>query len=195
MNFFALDSLDTPTALLVATLVGIAFGFWLERAGFGSSRRLAAIFYFRDFAVLKVMFTAIVTALVGLQVLAAAGLVEVGALYRMGTFVWPQVVGGLLFGAGFVMGGWCPGTALVGLAAGRLDALVFLAGGMAGSLLFAQAFPALRGFVASGACGVVTLPESFGLSPAVVVGLVLAMAAGAFAAVERFGPKSSEVMS
>ena len=102
---------------------------------------------------------------------------------------------GRLFGAGLVIGGWCPGTALVGLASGRVDALVFLVGGMAGSLLFAALFPALRGFVTSGSCGVVTLPESFGLSPTLITGLVLAMALGAFAAVERFGPRDTEAAS
>ena len=65
-TFFALDQLDTPKAFFAAFAIGLAFGFFLERAGFGSSRKLTAIFYFRDMSVLKVMFTALLTAMLGL---------------------------------------------------------------------------------------------------------------------------------
>ena len=76
MNLYAAGLLDSPLGLGIATLIGVLFGFWLERAGFGSSRKLTAIFYFQDFAVLRVMFSAIVVAAVGLRVLAMADLVD-----------------------------------------------------------------------------------------------------------------------
>ena len=82
------------------------------------------------------------------------------------------------------MGGWCPGTALVGMASGKGDALVFLAGAGIGSLVYAVLWPAVQGFATAGACGVCTLPETFGLSPGVTVLLVILMAVGAFAGVE-----------
>lgn len=185
MNFYAQNLLDSPPALLWAALIGVAFGFWLERAGFGSSRKLTAIFYLRDFAVLQVMFTAIVTAALGLGALALLGVVDIAQLHRMETVLAPQIVGGLVFGVGFVMGGWCPGTALVGLAAGKVDALVFLLGAMLGSLVFAILYPALLPFQSAGACGVLTLPEVLGLSPGVSTLLVVLVAVAAFAGAGR----------
>lgn len=164
MNLYALGQLDTPLGLLLAMLIGVGFGFWLERAGFGSSRKLTAIFYLRDFAVLKVMFSAMATAAVGLQLLAALGYVDLAALFVPPSIVWPQAVGGLLFGLGFVAGGWCPGTAAVGVASGKFDALVFLLGAGLGSLAFAGVQPQLGGFLQAGACAVGALPEQLGVS-------------------------------
>lgn len=180
-TLFADGRLDTTVAFAVAGLIGVAFGFWLERAGFGSSRKLTSIFYLREFTVFQVMFTAVVTALVGMRILVVLGLLDPANVYQMDTFFTPQVVGGLIFGVGFVMGGWCPGTALVGLASGKGDALVFLGGAGLGSLAYAALFPALEDFAASGACGLCTLPEALGISPGVTVLLVVVMALAAFA--------------
>lgn len=189
-NFYEQGLLDGPAALVLALLIGVGFGFWLERAGFGSARTLTGIFYFRDFAVFQVMFTAMVTAVLGLELLGAAGIVDVTTIHRPETFLGPQAVGGLVFGVGFVVGGWCPGTAFVGMASGKLDALVFLGGAMLGSLAFAAAYPAVEGFMTAGSCGIVTLPESFGVSEGVVVLGVVAMAVGGFAAIAKWGPKA-----
>jgi uncharacterized membrane protein YedE/YeeE len=164
MNLYALDLLAAPVGLLLAWLVGVAFGFWLERAGFGSSRKLTAIFYLRDFAVLKVMFTAMATAALGLHAASALGWVDLTALYVPESIVWPQLAGGLVFGVGFVAGGWCPGTAAVGLASGKLDALVFLLGAAAGSLAFAGLHPHLGEFLHAGACTTGALSEHLGIS-------------------------------
>jgi hypothetical protein len=189
-NFYALGLLDSPIALVLALVVGLGFGFWLERAGFGSARTLTGLFYFRDFTVFQVMFTAVVTAVIGLEVLGAAGLVDVTQIYRPETFLAPQIVGGLLFGVGFVVGGWCPGTAYVGLASGKVDAVVFLGGAMLGSLAFAALFPAIEGFTTAGSCGVATLPASLGFSEGVVVLGVVAMAVGGFVAIAKWGPRA-----
>jgi uncharacterized membrane protein YedE/YeeE len=188
-TFFSDGRLDTGGAFLLAGLIGVAFGFWLERAGFGSSRKLTSIFYLRDFAVFQVMFTAIVTALLGLRVLVVLGAVDAAAVYQMETFLPPQIVGGLIFGVGFVMGGWCPGTALVGTASGKGDALVFLGGAGLGSLVYASLWPSIEGFATSGACGVCTLPETLGLSPGVTTLLVVLMALAAFAGVEALAAR------
>ena len=188
-TFFSDGRLETTAAFVLAGVIGVAFGFWLERAGFGSSRRLAGVFYGRDFAVIQTMFSAIVTALVGLRVLVVLGAVEEASIHHMETFLAPQVVGGLIFGVGFVMGGWCPGTALVGLVSGKGDALVFLLGGALGSLAYAAAWPSLSGFASAGACGVCTLPERFGLTPGVTALLVVGVALAAFAVVEVLGAR------
>ncbi len=186
MNLFDQGLLDTPFGWSIALLVGIAFGFWLERAGFGSSRKLAAIFYLRDFAVVQVMFTAVVTAAVGLVVLDSLGVFDASSVYRMETLLAPQIVGGLVFGAGFVTGGWCPGTALVGAASGKLDALAFLVATMLGSLVYAANWGALAPLQRVGACGVVTLPEVLHVSAGTVAAGLTAFALVAFYAIRRF---------
>lgn len=184
-TFFSDGRLGTSAAFVAAGLIGLSFGFWLERAGFGSSRKLTSIFYLEDFTVLKVMFTAIVTALLGLQLLRTAGAVPPGAVHLLDTFAGAQAVGGLLFGVGFVMGGWCPGTALVGAASGKGDALVFLGGAGAGSLLYAALLPSLGALPSAGACGGCTLPQRLGLSTGVTVLLVVVVALLAFAGAEH----------
>ncbi len=134
-TFFGTDQLATPAAFFAALMIGVAFGYVLERAGFGSSRRLAGIFYLRDMTVLKVMFTAVVTAMLGLAFAVGLGWIELGEqVYLIPTVYGAQIVGGLLFGVGFVMSGWCPGTAAVGTASGKLDGLVFLGGAVIGSV-------------------------------------------------------------
>ena len=90
----------------MAFVVGIGFGFFLEKAGFGSARKLSAQFYFRDFAVLKVMFTAIVVAGLGFWWLVRLGLLDLNYTYINPTFYIPQIVGGLILGVGFVIGGY-----------------------------------------------------------------------------------------
>ncbi len=185
MNLFAQGLLETPLGRIAALLVGLAFGFWLERAGFGSSRKLAAVFYLRDFAVVQVMFTAVATAALGLAALDVASLFDAASVYRMETFLGAQIIGGLLFGAGFVTGGWCPGTALVGAASGKVDALAFLAATLLGSLLYAALWPQLAPLQDVGACGVVTLPELLHLSPGAVAAGIVAAALVAFAAISR----------
>jgi hypothetical protein len=98
--------LNPSYTLAIALLIGIAFGFFLERAGFGSARKLVAQFYLTDLSVFKVMFTAIVTAMVGVTALNRAGFLDIGELTLLGTYLVPQVVGGLILGAGFVIGGY-----------------------------------------------------------------------------------------
>lgn len=144
-TFYGLDSLDSAGAWIASLVIGIFFGISLEKAGFGSSKRLAGIFYFRDMAVLKVMFTAVVTAMLGLSIAIWTGLVDPATqIYYMKTYYGTYVVAGLLFGAGFVISGWCPGTAAVGMASGKIDAVVFLGAAMVGSILFNELFPILK---------------------------------------------------
>ena len=180
MNYFAIDGLETPAALFASLVLGLLFGFWLERAGFGSSRKLTAIFYFRDWAVLKVMFSAMAVCGVGLQVFAAYGIVDTSQMYVPDTLVLAQAVGGVLFGVGFVVGGWCPGTAAVGMASGSLDALVFLLGAMAGSLAFAWIAPVFAPLQGTGAMGVCSIPEMVGIDPMTGALGLLAVALAAF---------------
>ncbi|CAD5373905.1 Sulf_transp domain-containing protein [Rubrivivax sp. A210] len=155
----------SPVAeLAIALLLGLGFGAALERAGFGSARKLTAVFYLYDMAVVKVMFSAVVTALTGLTLLAAAGALDLSQLYLEPTNYAAQLIGGLLFGAGFVVGGYCPGTAVAAIATGRKDALAFAAGMLAGVWAYAQFTPGLDAWVKAGATGELTLPDVSGIA-------------------------------
>lgn len=163
-TLYSLDALQTPVAFLLAFLIGLGFGTALEQAGFGSSRRLSAIFYFTDMTVLKVMFSAVITAMLGLSYCFALGILKPEDLNLLETILGAQVIGGLLFGIGFVMGGWCPGTAAVGVASGRIDALVFLMGAMLGSLVFNESFPLVKNVANLGNCGVLMVYDVLGVT-------------------------------
>jgi len=170
----------------LAVLFGIFFGLSLERSGLGDPHRLTGVFYLRDFTVPKVMFTAIVVASTGIYLLADLDLLDLSRVWIIPTFFWPQLAGGLLFGIGFVMSGYCPGTSVAGLATGRVDALVTMAGISAGSLLFALLYPMLERFYLSSDWGVVTIPGLLGVSHWVVI-VVLAILAGVmFLFLEKF---------
>lgn len=147
----------------IALVLGLGFGVALERAGFGSARKLTAVFYLYDMAVVKVMFTAVVTALVGLAVLSGAGLLDLSELYVEKTQWTAQIVGGLLFGAGFVIGGYCPGTSMAAIATGRKDGLAFTLGMLAGVWAYAQFTPQIDDWYKATAIEDLTLPAITGI--------------------------------
>jgi hypothetical protein len=167
-------------SLAVAFLIGIGFGFFLERAGFGSARKLVSQFYLDDLAVFKVMFTAIVTAMLGVTYLGWIGWLDLSLVYLVPTYLMPQVVGGLILGVGFVVGGYCPGTSVAATATGRVDGLLYVAGIFAGMFAFAELYPLLKGFYLSGSGDAMTLPATLGLPYGVVVFAVVLMAVGGF---------------
>jgi hypothetical protein len=164
--------------MAVALIVGAGFGFVLERAGFGRADNMAAIFYGRDFRVMRVMFTAIVTAMLGVYFLDLAGVMPIGNLGLLPTYLVPQLVGGLLLGAGFVIGGYCPGTSLVASMSGKVDAIFFLVGILGGTVLFTVGYDAIAGFHSMTAMGPVLIHERLGLPSAVVVFAITVLATG-----------------
>lgn len=173
-------------AVFGALMLGGGFGFFLEQGGMGNARKLAGQFYLTDFAVLKIMFTAILTAMLGLFWLTRLGVVEAGFIYVPPTYLWPHLGGGVVFGLGFVMGGLCPGTSCVAAATGRLDGWALMGGMVAGILLFNEAFPLLAGAYESTPMGTITLASVTGLTPGAAVFAVVLIALGAFQGVEWF---------
>lgn len=171
--------MSLPLELGGALLLGLGFGFALERAGFGSARKLTAVFYLWDMAVVKVMFSAIVTALVGLFVLSAAGLMDLSELYVEPTNLAAQALGGLVFGAGFIVGGYCPGTSLAALATGRKDGLAFALGMLAGVMAYAEFTPGIEDWIKAGSLGELTLPTLTGIGMGWWVLVFVACLAGA----------------
>lgn len=190
--FFKFDYFNTDVSLILAFVIGIAFGIALERGGFGRATILAAQFYFTNMRVLKVMFTAIVTAMIGLYYLAVIGFLDLSLIYLTPTNMLPMAVGGLIAGVGFVIGGYCPGTSMVAVATGKIDAMVYLAGMLFGIFVFGEMFPSIENFFNSTSMGSITLPQYFNLSYGLVVFLVVLMAIGAFAAAEWGEKKMAE---
>lgn len=189
--FFKFEYFNSDVSLIIAFVIGIAFGIALEKGGFGRATILASQFYFTNMRVLKVMFTAIVTAMLGLYFLSVIGFVDLSLVYLTQTNLLPMVVGGLIAGLGFIIGGYCPGTSMVAVATGKLDAMVFVVGMIFGILVFGEMFPGIENFFNSGFMGTVTLPSFFNLSYGLVVFLVVLMAVGAFTAAE-WGEKKME---
>lgn len=174
MTFPAYDS-----GVLSGLLIGFLFGYVLEGAGFGSPRRLTGQFFLRDWSVFKVMFTAVIVAAFGLWLFETVGWLQPGGVFVPQLLLVGTLLGGVLIGAGFAIGGYCPGTAAVGLGSGRLDALVFMVGMVAGSALFAAIYDMIGPTVYQPAELARTLPEWLGV-PAigVIAGLVLIAALG-----------------
>jgi len=171
-------------SLLVAFAIGIGFGFFLERAGFGSARKLVSQFYLDDMSVFKVMFTAIVTAMLGVTYLAWIGWLDLSLVYLVPTYWVAQLAGGLLLGVGFAVGGYCPGTSAAAIAVGRIDGLAFALGVGGGTLVFAELFDSIQSLYGAGAMGQVTLPQILHLPWGVVVAGVVVMAVAAFRGAE-----------
>ncbi|MBI4877004.1 MAG: YeeE/YedE family protein [Acidobacteria bacterium] len=181
---YPLGAFGEGAGFLLIFLLGFGFGFFLERAGFASARKLTGMFYFRDFAVLRVMFTAIVVAMLGLLYLASLGVVDMAAMSIPPTILGAQIVGGLLLGVGFIVGGYCPGTSVVGVASGKIDAIFYVLGVIAGSGLFGLGYEPLQGLYHWGEQGVVTLSQWSGLSGGALAPIIVMIALAAFAATE-----------
>ena len=163
-------------------LSGILFGYVLENAGFASPRKLTAQFRFTDWSVLKVMFTAVIVAAIGLYGAMALGLMQPNGIFIPTTFFWATLTGGALIGAGMAVGGYCPGTSAVGVASGRLDGLFFIVGMVIGTGLFASVFEPIKGFYLAGQGPQgQTLPALFGLPAWAVIGGLIIIAAVGFA--------------
>ncbi|MGE0494247.1 MAG: YeeE/YedE thiosulfate transporter family protein [Vulcanimicrobiota bacterium] len=185
--FYKFGMFGDNTALMVAFGLGLGFGFFLERAGFGSAKKLTAQFYFRDLAVLKVMFTAIVTAAVGLFLLSWGGLVDLAQVSLKPTLWAANILGGLILGMGFVIGGYCPGTSVVGSATGRLDAWTYMGGLAFGMFCFGEVVglaPRLAALIDLSEAPRLTLAQLSGLPYGLLVLAVAVMAGLAFLAAE-----------
>jgi hypothetical protein len=162
--------------LLIAIVIGIGFGFSLEQAGFSSSRKLAGMFYGYDTTVIKVFFTAAIVALTGSQLLSFLGLLDLNQVFVNEFYVTASIVGGIIMGAGFIMGGFCPGTGLSALSIGKIDAMVFFAGGLTGAFLFAETYPLIDKLANSSYKGPLKINEVLGISPGLFIFILIIVA-------------------
>lgn len=181
MNF----PLPEGQALFAAPVIGVGFGWFLERGGLGNAPLLASQFYLKDLRVFKVMFSALLTAMLGAFWLDRVGLIHLGDILMPQTYLLPQAAGGVLFGFGFVVAGLCPGTSCVSAVSGRSDGIAVVAGIASGVALFDMAFPWLKPFYESTPMGAVTLSDISGVSHGLVVAIVTFLALAGFALAER----------
>lgn len=186
---FPFDSLSDERralGLAFAVLAGIAFGFVLERSGFGRAQKLVGQFYGTDLTVFKVMFSAIITAMLGIVILSGVGVLDLTAVnFNYPTYLWPMIVGGLLLGAGFVVSGYCPGTSIVATASGKIDGLVTVLGVIVGTLFYSELQPRLGAFHESGKLGAFHLYDWLHVPHAVVAAAIAAIAIAGFVGAER----------
>lgn len=158
--------------ILFAVLIGGFFGYSLQRSGFTDSRRIAETFYMKDVHVPTVMFTAIITAAIGLWGLSLIGVLDASKMYFLPSYLLPMIVAGFIFGIGMSVGGFCPGTSLAAMVTGKIDAFVFVGGVFLGSLLFGDLFPLWDKFYESGAHGVWRIDQLLNINLGLAVLLV-----------------------
>lgn len=163
---------------LLGLITGILFGFALHRAGFSRCGLVMRGLAFRDFTMLKVMLTAIAVGMVGAGVLATF-FPEYAHLKIKSLYVWGVLLGGLIFGVGMSIAGYCPGTALVGLGGGVRDGLLAVLGALLGSFVFILAYPTLEPVLIKPMnLGKVTLHELLGVPHIVMAILFASLLAG-----------------
>ncbi len=162
--------------LLIAFLIGIGFGFALEQAGFSSSRKLAGMFYGYDITVLKVFFTAAIVAMLGLLFMNYMGMIDMSIVYVNEYYMASAIIGGVIMGAGFIIGGFCPGTSVCAAAIGKIDAMYFIGGSLIGILIFGQTYPLWEKLYNAQYLGSLKLSDSLGIKDG-ILGLLVIVAA------------------
>jgi len=158
------DIISTEWNYVIALLIGLAFGYILEASGFSSSRKLVGVFYGYDFVVIRVFITAVSVAMITLLYLDYLGFLDFSMLYVVPTYINAQVVGSIIMGIGFLMGGFCPGTSLTAVAIGKIDGIVFTGGIWLGILAYSEAYPYIEDFNNSGYMGNITIMDYFGIN-------------------------------
>jgi len=186
-----LHGISQEINLLIAFLIGLGFGFTLEQAGFSSSRKLAGMFYGYDITVLKVFFTAAITAMLGLLFLNYLGAIDMDIVYVNAYYMKSAIIGGVIMGAGFIIGGFCPGTSVCAAAIGKIDAMYFIGGSLIGIFAFGFGYPLLENLHNADYLGNLKLPDTLGIAQGVFGLIVIAAAIFMFwlgeKAEKRFG--------
>jgi hypothetical protein len=174
------DIISPDTNLFLAFFIGIAFGFVLEQAGFSSSRKLAGVFYGYDMVVMKVFFTGAIVAMLGLLFFSLFGWIDLNLIYVNPTFMSSAIVGGIIMGAGFILGGFCPGTSFTGAAIGKIDAMVFIGGLFLGVVIFSEGYPLWKNLYLANFQGSPKVSDFLGWSDGVFAFVLILIALGMF---------------
>jgi uncharacterized protein len=172
------------TNLFLAFVIGIGFGFVLEQSGFSSSRKLAGVFYGYDMVVLKVFFTGAVTAMLGLLFFSLFDWIDLSYVYVNPNYLFSALAGGVVMGAGFIIGGFCPGTSFCGAAIGKIDAIVFIIGLFLGVAIFSFGFDWWKELYYAAFKGSPKVSDALGLTDGVFALVLILAASGMFWAAE-----------
>ena len=172
--------ISTGVFLGFALLTGIFFGFFLEKAGFGNARKLIEQFYFTDMRMFKVLFSAIITAMLGIFWLSYFSILDITQIYINGTYLWPQILGGILFGFGFALCGLCPGTSCVAVFTGKLDGLAVMGGMIAGIIIFGESEPFLDKYLNFSSLGDISIYEILNMNYGLLTFLIVIIGIAAF---------------
>jgi rhodanese-related sulfurtransferase/uncharacterized membrane protein YedE/YeeE len=174
------DVVGNNLNLIVALIIGILFGAILEQAGFSSSRKLVGLFYGYDFTVLRVFFTAGMVAMIGVMAFVHFGVLDINLIYINPTYLWSAIIGGLIMGLGFVVGGFCPGTSVCAAAIGKIDALIFIGGTFLGVIVFAEGYPVFAPLYKAKYLGIPRFYQTLGISQSLFAFLMVVIALSAF---------------
>lgn len=176
--------------LLIGFLIGCAFGAILFLGGASSYRKILGTLLLRDMTIIKLMLTAIGVGTLGVYLLDFGGLANMSI---KPAYIWGIVAGGAIFGVGWAISGYCPGTCVVGTSEGKLDAVFTLIGALLGAFLFSLVFPALDAWLIQNAnLGKITMVDIIGIEgvylaiPFSAMLLVLAF----FVLKDRYGEES-----
>ena len=179
--------------LVIALLIGIAFGFILEGSGFSSSRKLMGTFYFYDFTVVKVFFTAALTTMTGLLYFNYIGWINLDLIYVNPTFINSALIGGAIMGLGFIMGGYCPGTSFCGVGIGKIDAILYTVGMFLGIFIFSEVYPLISNLYETNSLGPVKVYDSLNMSAGLFVFLLMIIAIIMFFVIEYIERRAKKV--
>ena len=155
--------------LILGALTGLAFGALLQQGRVLRFEKQVGAMLLRDMTILKFMLSAIVVGMIGIHLLADLGAID---MKPKGTSLGANLIGGLLFGVGWAVMGYCPGTSIGAVGEGRWHAVFAILGMLVGAAVFAEVYPALKSSVLTwGDLGKISLPGVLGVTPWIVIPL------------------------
>lgn len=176
--------LADPRTLALGAVTGLVFGFLLQRGGVTRYNVIVGQFLFKDFTVLKTMLTAIVVGAIGVYGMRALGMID--HMHIKGANLAMNAIGGLVFGVGMALLGYCPGTGVAAIGQGSRDAIFGLLGMIVGAAVFAESYAFLSSKLdAIGNLGKVTLADLAHVSPWVIIAALAVIAAVVFTILEK----------
>ena len=171
--------------LFYGLITGIFFGFFLQRGQVVRYEKQLGALRLMDMTIVKFMLSSILVAMVGVYLLRDLGLAKLSV---KATVLGGNILGGLTFGLGWGLFGYCPGTAVGAVGEGRWGTLWGIAGMLVGAALFAEAYPFLKQTVLTwGNLGKITLPQVLGINHWPVIAVVIICTLGLFYWFEKIG--------
>ena len=190
------EIINSEFNILIGFFIGIGFGWVLEASGFTNTRKLAGVFYGYDATVIKVFFTAAMTAAIGLLILHNLKVIDIELTFYPKTFWIPTLVGGAIMGLGFIIGGFCPGTSLCAASTGRIDAITFITGVFLGIFGFIFSYDFLfKGLRKSGNMGKTDIAQWLGINDGVFIFIMIVITIASFYVFQKWQDSHTRKMS